>query len=85
MVRGGGGQTNTKTEGIVPIARLADGVIGRSSLHEHDANCVTFKFGVNPTTESSTAFMDVLRSQLSTWSPPPPCSMLKQLDAAHAA
>ena len=62
---------HTKTKGIVPIAHFADGLIGRSPLHEHDVKCVTFKFEVNPTTESSTSFMDVQRSQLSTWSPPP--------------
>ena len=75
MVRGGGGQTNTKTEGIVPIARLADGVIGRSSLHEHDVKCITFKFGVDPMPESLTVFMEALQKQ---WfvDTPPPCMML---------
>jgi len=58
------------TKEIIPDARFADGFIGRLSLHRHDAGCVTFKFGVHPTTHSSMSFMDVAPRRLSTWSAP---------------
>ena len=60
---------------IVPVAHFADGLIGRMSLHDHDADCVTFKFGIDPTSESHTVSMNVAPWQLSTWSPPPSCKM----------
>ena len=51
---------------IVPVAHFADGLIGCMPLHDHDADCVTFNFHVNPTTESITGFMDVAPRRLST-------------------
>ena len=51
-----------QTKAIVPIAHFADGLIGRSSLHEHDVKCVTFTFEVKPMKETLTVFMDVLQS-----------------------
>jgi hypothetical protein len=49
------------------LAHDAVGLIGRLSLHEHDAAHPDFKFHVDPTTESITVFMDVAPRRLSRW------------------
>ena len=53
------------------FADAAGSLIGRLSLHGHDVAHLTFKFEVDPTSESSVSFMNVAPWQLSTWSPPP--------------
>ena len=74
-IRGWAKRCEHEMKEIVPVAHFADSAIGRLSLLGHDEIEVVLYFGVDPTSESLTSFMNVAPWQLSTWSPPPSCKM----------